>query len=82
MNSKTENNLNNEQKANVRHWPKTFDQAVKVAASHVARYGFAEKYATDKKVCDIGSNNKNIKDLKSRLKLRQEYLRQIAKFKK
>ena len=54
MNSKTENNLNNEQKANVRHWPKTFDQAVKVAASHVARYGFAEKYAADKKVCDIG----------------------------
>jgi len=54
MNSKIENNQNAEQETNVRHWPKTFDQAVRIAASHVARYGFAEKYAPGKMVCDIG----------------------------
>jgi len=54
MNSEIENNQNTEQETNVRHWPTTFDQAVRVAASHVARYGFAEKYAADKTICDIG----------------------------
>ena len=54
MNSKLEDNQNGEQETKVRHWPKTFGQAVRMAASHVARYHFAEKYVVDKRVCDIG----------------------------
>jgi 2-polyprenyl-3-methyl-5-hydroxy-6-metoxy-1,4-benzoquinol methylase len=54
MNSKLKNNQNINQKTNVRHYPETFGQAVRMAASHVARYYFAEKYAVDKRVCDVG----------------------------
>ncbi len=54
MSDEIKNRQDSEVETNVRHWPETFEQAVRVAASHVARYGFAEKYAAGRKVCDIG----------------------------
>ena len=42
-----------QQEEKVRLWPKTVNEARRLAASHIARYGFAESAVRNKRVCDI-----------------------------
>jgi SAM-dependent methyltransferase len=47
------NEITQECPTSARLWPENLEQASTVAASHMARYTFAQKYADGKKVCDI-----------------------------
>lgn len=48
-----ENRLCGQDQAAVRLWPRTIIEARRMAASHVARYVFAERFAAGGKVCDV-----------------------------